>query len=176
MFKQSPIIQSISVLREVPGQNHPYHLVDPSPWPLQTSVVLGTAVASFVLTFAGTQGASILFFLSVLSLILHMSLWFSDVVGEGTFNGDHTAVVLKGLVLGMSLFILTEVIFFGFIFWGYLHSSLSPAVELGSLWPPLGIDPLEAKAIPTLNTALLLSSGLIHKPVFNSKIKIFLST
>ena len=171
MFKQSPIIQSISVLREVPGQNHPYHLVDPSPWPLQTSVVLGTAVASFVLTFAGTQGASILFFLSVLSLILHMSLWFSDVVGEGTFNGDHTAVVLKGLVLGMSLFILTEVIFFGFIFWGYLHSSLSPAVELGSLWPPLGIDPLEAKAIPTLNTALLLSSGLIHKPVFNSKIK-----
>jgi heme/copper-type cytochrome/quinol oxidase subunit 3 len=45
-----------------------------------------------------------------------MSLWFSDVVGEGTFNGDHNAVVLKGLVLGMSLFILTEVIFFGFIF------------------------------------------------------------
>jgi cytochrome c oxidase subunit 3 len=88
-----------------------------------------------------------------------MSLWFSDVVSEGSLNGDHTTVVMKGLILGMSLFILTEIVFFSFIFWGYLHSSLSPAVDLGSLWPPLGIDPLEAKAIPTLNTALLLSSG-----------------
>jgi cytochrome c oxidase subunit 3 len=152
-------LNSITILNTVPGQTHPYHLVDPSPWPLQTSIVLGTAVASFVLTFAQFQGASILFFLSLISLILHMSLWFSDVVGEGTLNGDHTAVVLKGLVLGMTLFIITEVIFFGFVFWAYLHSSLSPTVELGSLWPPLGIDPLEAGAIPTLNTALLLSSG-----------------
>ena len=140
-------------------QGHPYHLVDASPWPLQTSIVLGTFVASFVLTFAQTQGASILFWCSLLSLTLHMSLWFTDVVAEGSLNGDHTSVVMRGLVLGMSLFIMTEVIFFLFIFWTYLHSSLSPNVELGCDWPPLGIDPLNAKAIPTLNTALLLSSG-----------------
>jgi len=150
---------NISIFKESTGQSHPFHLVDASPWPLQTSIVLGTVVASFVLTFAGTQAAPTLFWFSVLSLILHMSLWFGDVVAEGSLNGDHTSVVMKGLVLGMTLFILTEVVFFGFIFWAYLHSSLSPAVELGSLWPPLGIDPLDAKAIPTLNTVLLLSSG-----------------
>ena len=141
------------------GQGHPYHLVDSSPWPLQTSIVLGTVAMSFVLTFAGGQGASNLFFIAVLSLVLHMSLWLSDVVSEGTLNGDHTVAVVQGLILGMGLFILTEVVFFGFIFWAYFHSALSPSVELGSLWPPLGIDPLDARAIPTLNTVLLLSSG-----------------
>jgi cytochrome c oxidase subunit 3 len=142
-----------------PTQGHPYHLVDLSPWPLQTSIVLGTFVSSFVLTFTGAQGASTLYWFCLISLILHMSLWFSDVVAEGTLNGDHTSVVMKGLVLGMTLFIVTELVFFIFIFWVYLHSSLSPVVELGCDWPPLGIDPLDAKAVPTLNTALLLSSG-----------------
>ena len=143
------------------SQGHPYHLVDLSPWPLQTSITLGTFVGSFVLTFAQFNGASLLLLLATLSLIVHMSLWFSDVVAEGSLNGDHTSVVMRGLVLGMSLFIVTELLFFVFIFWTYLHSSLSPVVELGCDWPPLGIDPLDAKAIPTLNTALLLSSGKI---------------
>jgi len=150
----------IAIFKTTTGQGHPFHLVDASPWPLQTSIVLGSAVASFVLTFAKCQGATILFWLALLSLIIHMGMWFSDVVAEGSLNGDHTAIVMRGLVLGMTLFILTEVVFFGFIFWGYLHSSLSPVVELGSLWPPLGIEPLDAKAIPTLNTVLLLSSGV----------------
>ena len=149
----------INIFNTTIGQSHPFHLVDSSPWPLQTSIVLGTAVASFVLTFAQFQGGAVLFWLALFSLITHMTLWFNDVIGEGSLNGDHTSVVMKGLVLGMTLFIVTEIVFFGFIFWGYLHSSLSPVVELGSLWPPLGIDPLDAKAIPTLNTVLLLSSG-----------------
>jgi cytochrome c oxidase subunit 3 len=41
----------------------------------------------------------------------------------------------------------------------YLYSSLSPAVEIGGSWPPMGITPLDPFAIPLLNTFLLLSSG-----------------
>ena len=45
------------------------------------------------------------------------------------------------------------------VFWAYGHSSLSPAVEIGGCWPPAGITPLDAFAIPFINTLILLSSG-----------------
>jgi len=67
--------------------------------------------------------------------------------------------VQSGLRLGMCLFIISEVFFFFAFFWAYLHRSLSPAVEIGSLWPPLGINSLDPFSIPLLNTFLLLSSG-----------------
>jgi len=67
--------------------------------------------------------------------------------------------VQSGLRLGMCLFIISEVSFFFAFFWAYMHRSLSPAVEIGSLWPPLGISSLDPFTIPLLNTFLLLSSG-----------------
>ena len=65
----------------------------------------------------------------------------------------------KGLILGFILFIISEVFAFFSVFWAYFHSSLSPAVEIGQIWPPIGITALDAFAIPLLNTFILLSSG-----------------
>ena len=60
----------------------------------------------------------------------------------------------------MILFIVSEVMFFFGFFWAFFHSSLSPVPEIGSLWPPMGIDTISAWGVPLLNTIILLSSGI----------------
>lgn len=62
--------------------------------------------------------------------------------------------------MGVALFIVSEALFFLAIFWAYFHSALSPTVELGAQWPPLGIEAINAFELPLLNTVLLLASGV----------------
>ena len=59
-----------------------------------------------------------------------------------TYIGNHTSAVQRGLNLGVALFIASEALFFLAIFWAFFHSALSPTVELGAQWPPLGISPI----------------------------------
>ena len=42
-----------------------------------------------------------------------------------------------------------------------LHSSLSPAVELGASWPPIGIEAVDPWGVPLLGSCILLASGFI---------------
>lgn len=145
--------------KKIPLPAHPYHIVDPSPWPLGLSFVLFSLTTSAVLKFHGYPLGDFLLLLSFLLLNWGMGLWFKDIITEATFLGSHTDKVQKGISLGVALFIVSEVFFFLSIFWAYFHSSLAPAVEIGSEWPPKGVEPVNASEVPTANTTILLSSG-----------------
>jgi cytochrome c oxidase subunit III len=137
------------------GPKHPYHLVDPSPWP-----ALG-ALGAFLLAFGAAIGMHPDIFKEVLGelpkwLIQPESAKAVTASVEGFFKAVswwivapgflivfavmfwwwsdvivesrkyHTAVVQLGLRYGMILFIASEVLFFVAFFWAFFDSSLYP--------------------------------------------------
>nr|YP_010946679.1 cytochrome c oxidase subunit III [Malaccina discoidalis]WGO57397.1 cytochrome c oxidase subunit III [Malaccina discoidalis] len=138
--------------------NHPYHLVEQSPWPLTGA--LGSMIMMIGIIKWFHQFNNNLMLLGMSIMLLTMIQWWRDITRESTYQGMHTNFVIKGLRWGMILFIISEVFFFISFFWAFFHSSLSPTIEIGSTWPPMGIIPFNPIQIPLLNTTILLSSGV----------------
>lgn len=158
MIKKNKRLNLIN--RQIFFPNHPYHLVSPSPWPLLTSFSLLALTISGVLSMHVFSLAINIVKLALIVLVCSMTFWFKDVVIESTYQGYHTLAVQKGLSLGFGLFIISEIFFFLAIFWTYFHSALSPTIELGAQWPPMGVNSINPLELPLLNTILLLSSGV----------------
>nr|ALO76828.1 cytochrome c oxidase subunit 3 [Prostomis sp. PRO01] len=139
-------------------KNHPFHLVDYSPWPIIGSLSALMIMTGMIKWFHMFN--SNLLLLSFVTTSLVMYQWWRDISREGTFQGLHTMTVASGLRWGMILFITSEVLFFASFFWSFFHNSLAPAIEIGMLWPPKNIQTFNPIQIPLLNTLILLTSGL----------------
>lgn len=121
-------------------QFNPYHLVAQSPWPILVSFSLLSFTQSAVMYMHGYANGGILLTLGFAATTLGMILWFRDIIKEATFEGAHTTQVQNGLIIGFVLFIVSEAFAFLSIFWAFFHSALSPAIEIGGVWPePLNL-------------------------------------
>ncbi|MBL8703063.1 MAG: cytochrome c oxidase subunit 3 [Alphaproteobacteria bacterium] len=148
----------------------PYHLVEPSAWPIIGSF------AVLVLTFGtiaylhpsifGTGLESMFKALGPWKILIGLGLvlftmagWWRDVVKEARTPGLHTPVVRLGLRYGMFLFIASEVMFFVAWFWAFFHYGLFPEHHPSGHWPPPDIHTFDPWGLPFLNTVILLTSG-----------------
>jgi cytochrome c oxidase subunit 3 len=146
------------------AKQHPYHLVDPSPWPLVGAV---SAFVAALGAISFMHGASAWWIApGAIGVLYTMLSWWRDVIKE-SHEGFHTRIVQLGLRYGMILFIASEVMFFVAWFWAFFDSSLTAgsAIQVvksaftGGHWPPKGIEVFDPWHLPLLNTLILLTSG-----------------
>ena len=160
------------------GQAPYYFVPGPSKWP----VLMGTAL---LVTMAGASGwvngysfGKPLNIIGILSALTVLYFWFGDAIAESE-GGLYNARIDTSYRWSMSWFIFSEVMFFS-AFFGALfyaraismpwladldHKFLWPdfAANWGNTGPAGTIDKFETMGpfpIPTINTALLLTSGV----------------
>jgi len=145
---------------------HSFHLVKASCLPFLTGISSFLLVSSIVFywnpenenRFTQTTDA-IVFHVAVLMFFSIILSWLIMVVYESGL-GYHTAIVRRGLRLGVVLFIVSEIMFFFSLFWAFFHNSLVPSTVFGHVWPPVGTQTVDIWSLPLVNTILLLSSGV----------------
>ena len=160
------------------GSAHGYFVPGPSFWP-----VLGGT--SMLLTMIGAAGwvngehwAPYVNLAGVLCMLAVLYRWFGDAIGESE-GGQYGRNIDGSFRWSMSWFIFSEVMFFGAFFGALFYSRVISMSELSALdarvlwpdfagrWPSVGpagsieaFTPMTPFWVPTINTALLLTSGV----------------
>ena len=93
-------------------RKHPFHLVDPSPWPIFASFAAFMMTVGGVMYMHAYEGGEFVLTFGLVMVLYSMYVWWRDVIREATFEGHHTIPVQVGLRYGMILFIISEILFF----------------------------------------------------------------
>ena len=172
-------------MAEAHHNEHDYHLVNPSPWPIVGAIgAFALAVGALLYFIGNKEGDGQLWYVApgLIIVLATMYFWWVDVVREA-HGGDHTPVVQMHLRYGMIMFIASEVMFFVAWFWAYFDVALFPSgidtiagtestvgmVErdkvTGGHWPPASTGDktfehtFDPWGLPLINTLILLLSG-----------------
>jgi cytochrome c oxidase subunit III len=156
----------------------PYYFVPgPSPWPVLAGATLLVVMAGASAWVNGIVWGSYAVLAGVLGLLFVLFRWFGDAISESE-GGLYSARVDSSFRWSMSWFIFSEVMFFAGFFGALFYARAITMPWLADLdhkilWPdfaaewgntPGGIvEPFEKMGpfwIPTINTALLLTSGV----------------
>jgi cytochrome c oxidase subunit 3 len=148
------------------SKNHPYHIVDPSPWPICTSFAVLFVVFSTLGVMKEVAHSGIFLFITVLLLLACVAFWWRDVINEALVEKQHTDKVKSGLKIGVFLFIVSEVMFFAAFFGSIFKNKLLPLKGLDGVWAtkivdwvPASFQEFDPWNIPFMNTLILLLSG-----------------
>jgi len=146
-----------------------FHVLEPSLWPFFSAFGLFFFVTGIAFSMHYVVTGYYILIIGLLILILTSVFWFLDISREAVVNGYHTKIVRQGLTLGFLFFITSEImLFFGF-FWAFFHSALSPSIEVGTIWPPVGLRVIPVFEFPLFNTFVLIISGFsvtwVHRAI-----------
>lgn len=148
------------------NRSHPFHIVNPSPWPISTAFSLFFVTLGAAFFFHEKHVGYYISAFGFVSLIYSIYHWWRDVIHEGRLDHAHTENVRNGLRIAMALFILSELAFFSVFFGSFFKAWLDPVHILDGIWatiisswPPEGIKTFDPWDIPFINTLILLLSG-----------------
>ncbi|MDP3835085.1 MAG: cytochrome c oxidase subunit 3 [Hydrogenophaga sp.] len=166
------------------SQSARYFIPEPSRWPIFGSVALLCMALGAAAAFNGAPWGKFPLIGGLLILAYMLAGWFTTVAHESE-SGQYNKQVDTSFRWSMSWFIFSEVMFFGAFFtalwWTRTHSvpalgsienaliwpdftAVWPSVQAGATASPGGIvEPFQTMGpfwLPTINTALLLSSGV----------------
>lgn len=146
------------------GKPHPYHLVNPSIWPLLSALAgglfaVGTVMYMHEVELFGVPVGLNGIYLGVAAILFVMFGWWKDILHEAVVEKAHTPVVMVGMRYGMILFIASELMFFVAFFWAYFSAAFFPGEAIGFVWPPANIHTIDPYDLPLMMTLILLLSG-----------------
>lgn len=140
------------------NKNHYYFLLPSSPWPVLISILSFNLLFSMLLMFKHNNWLCL--YTRILLIFLSRMFWWFSYRGEINLEGLNSLNLDRGVKFAIILFISSEVFFFFSFFWSYFHFFLSPSLELGLNWPPIGILGFDCLNVPLINTLVLIGSGV----------------